>query len=155
MKRDPALVTLSRDHHQALRVAQKLRRATTDTAAGARSAFMSYWEQHGRAHFRLEEDVLFPAYAMHADPHHPLVARALCDHAAIRARADALDVDHAPDVAILHELGTSLADHVRLEERELFPLVEAALPAARLAAVAAALEQAGPCAAQGRDRSAA
>jgi hypothetical protein len=41
---------------------------------------------------------------------------------------------------VLHELGTSLADHVRLEERELFPLIESALPAARLATVAAALE---------------
>jgi hypothetical protein len=144
MKRNPGLVTLSRDHHQALSVAQKLRRATTDTAQEARSAFVAYWEEHGRAHFRLEEEILLPAYAAHADPHHPLVARALCDHVAIRARADALAVDEAPDPAKLHELGEGLADHVRLEERELFGLIEAALPAARLAAVAAALEHAEP-----------
>jgi hypothetical protein len=144
MKRDPALVTLSHDHHQALSVARKLRRATADTAGEARSAFVAYWEQHGRAHFRLEEEVLLPAYAAHADPHNPLVARALCDHVAIRARADALAVDEAPDPAGLHELGRGLADHVRLEERELFALIEAALPAARLAVVAAALEHAEP-----------
>lgn len=142
MKRDPGLVTLSRDHHQALSVAQKLRRATADTAQEARSAFVAYWEEHGRAHFRLEEEILLPAYATHADPYHPLVARALCDHVAIRASADALAVNEAPDPAILRELGESLADHVRLEERELFGLIEAALPAARLAAVAAALEHA-------------
>jgi hypothetical protein len=144
MKRNPGLVTLSRDHHQALSVAQKLRRATADTAQEARSAFVAYWEEHGRAHFRLEEEILLPAYAAHADPHHPLVARALCDHVAIRARADALAVDEAPDPATLRELGEGLADHVRLEERELFRLIEAALPAARLAAVAAALEHAEP-----------
>ena len=144
MKRNPGLVTLSRDHHQALSVAQKLRRATTDTAQEARSAFVAYWEGHGRAHFRLEEEILLPAYAAHADPHHPLVARALCDHVAIRARVDALAVDEAPDPATLRELGEGLADHVRLEERELFGLIEAALPAARLAAVAAALEHAEP-----------
>jgi uncharacterized protein (UPF0264 family) len=144
MKRDPGLVTLSRDHHQALSVAQKLRRATADTAQEARSAFVAYWEEHGRAHFRLEEELLLPAYAAHADPHHPLVARALCDHVAIRAHADALAVDEAPDPATLRELGEGLADHVRLEERELFRLIEAALPAARLAAVAAALEHAEP-----------
>jgi hypothetical protein len=103
---------------------------------------VAYWDGHGRAHFRLEEEILLPAYAPHGDPHHPLVARALCDHVAIRARADALLVDEAPDPAVLHELGTVLADHVRLEERELFPLIEAALPAARLAAVATALEHA-------------
>jgi hypothetical protein len=144
MKRDPGLVTLSRDHHQALSVAQKLRRATADTAQEARSAFVAYWEEHGRAHFRLEEEILLPAYAAHADPYHPLVARALCDHVAIRASADALAVDEAPDPAMLRELGEGLADHVRLEERELFGLIEAALPAARLAAVAAALEHAEP-----------
>jgi hypothetical protein len=144
MKRDPGLVTLSRDHHQALAVAQKLRRATADTAQEARSAFVAYWEEHGRAHFRLEEEILLPAYAAHADPYHPLVARALCDHVAIRASADALAVDEAPDPAMLRELGEGLADHVRLEERELFGLIEAALPAARLAAVAAALEHAEP-----------
>jgi hemerythrin-like domain-containing protein len=144
MKRDPSLVTLSRDHHQALSVAQKLRRATADTTQEARSTFVAYWEEHGRAHFRLEEEILLPAYAAHADAHHPLVARALCDHVAIRARADALAVDAAPDPATLRELGEGLADHVRLEESELFGLIEAALPAARLAAVAAALEHAKP-----------
>jgi hemerythrin-like domain-containing protein len=146
MKRDPALVTLSHDHHVALYVAQTLKRATADTASDARAAFVAYWEEHGRGHFRLEEEILLPAYAHHGDPHHPLVARALCDHVGIRASADALAVDARPDPPVLHELGTSLADHVRLEERQLFPLIESALPAARLATVAAALEHAERCA---------
>jgi hemerythrin-like domain-containing protein len=149
MKRSPALVTLSHDHHRALSVAQKLRRATADSAGDAQAAFVAYWDAHGRRHFRLEEEILLPAYASHGDSHHSLVARALCDHVAIRARADALLVDEAPDPAVLHELGTCLADHVRLEERELFPLIEAALPAARLAAVATALDRAERLADQG------
>jgi hypothetical protein len=140
MKRDRALVSLSRDHHQALFVAQRLRRATTHTADEARAAFLAYWEGHGRAHFRLEEEVLLPAYAAHGDPHHPLVAQVLCDHVAIRHRADELARDGASTVAVLRELGVRLAEHVRLEERELFPLIEAAMPAAQLAAVAVALE---------------
>src|SRR5680860_716611 len=77
MKRDPALVSLSHDHHQALFVAQKLRRATAETLGEDRAAFLAYWEEHGRAHFRLEEEVLLPADAAHGDPHHPLVAQRL------------------------------------------------------------------------------
>jgi hemerythrin HHE cation binding domain-containing protein len=142
VKRDPALVSLSRDHHRALSVAQQLRRATRETAADARAAFLTYWDEHGRAHFRAEEEVLLPAYAGHADAHHPLVARALCDHVAIRHRAAALADDHAPALAALHELGVDLSVHVRLEERELFPLIERAIPAAQLASLAADLEQA-------------
>ena len=146
MKRDPALVTLSHDHHLALYVARTLKRATAETASDGRAAFVEYWEEHGREHFRLEEEILLPAYARHGDPHHPLVAHALCDHVDIRARADALMLDATLDPAILHELGTRLADHVRLEERQLFPLIEAALPTTRLATVATALEHAEGCA---------
>ncbi len=92
MKRDPALVSLSHDHHQALFVAQKLRRATAE----ARTEFLAYWETHGHAHFRIQEEVLLPAYAAHGDPHHRLVAHALCDHVSIRQRPAALAVDQPP-----------------------------------------------------------
>ena len=151
MKRDPALVTLSHDHHLALYVARTLKRATAETASDGRAAFVGYWEEHGREHFRLEEEILLPAYAHHGDPHHPLVAQALCDHVDIRARADALMLDATRDPAILHELGARLADHVRLEERQLFPLIEAALPTTLLATVATALEHAGGCAESPQD----
>jgi iron-sulfur cluster repair protein YtfE (RIC family) len=50
--------------------------------------------------------------------------------------------DGASPVAALHELGDRLAEHVRLEERQLFPLIEEAMPAAQLAVVAVALESA-------------
>lgn len=140
MKRDPALVSLSRDHHQALSVAHRLRRATAETTIQARAEALQFWDTAGRAHFRLEEDVLLPAFAGHGDAHHPLVARALCDHVAIRHRIDELARDAVPDATCLHELGVMLADHVRLEERELFVLIERALPATQLAAVAAAMQ---------------
>jgi hemerythrin-like domain-containing protein len=142
MKRDPALVSLSHDHHQALFVAQRLSRATAETAGDASAAFLTYWKEHGREHFRLEEEVLFPAYAGHADPHHPLMAWVLCDHAEIRNRANAIAAEATTPTEVLNALGTRLAEHVRLEERELFPLIEEALPRERLTEVAAALDQA-------------
>ncbi len=139
MRRSPALVSLSRDHHLALVVARRLRRATPATAVHAQIALGAWWPVHGRVHFRLEEEVLFPAYAACGDPHHPLLARALCDHVAIRGRADQV-LNGSLDQ--LDALGELIAAHVRLEERELFPLIENAMPADRLAVVAAALEQA-------------
>jgi hemerythrin-like domain-containing protein len=141
MKRDPALVPLSHDHHQALAVAQKLRRADAQTVDRARSELVAYWEGHGRTHFRLEEEVLFPAYAGYGDPYDPLLARALCDHVAIRREVDAATGGAGTSVSALQKLGEMLSDHVRLEERTLFPLIESALPEAELAAVAVAIEQ--------------
>lgn len=142
MKRAPALVSLSHDHHQALRVAQLLRRADEAGAAEARGAFLAYWSEHGRNHFRIEEEVLLPAFAGHGDAHHPLVARVLCEHVVLRRHAAGIAADTEPAVAELRELGGRLAEHVRLEERELFPLIEATVPAAELTVVAATLEQA-------------
>lgn len=141
MKRDPALASLSRDHHQALFVAQRLRRATEATATEARAALITYWHDHGRAHFRSEEEVLLPAYAAHADPYDPLVSRVLCDHVAIRQRVAALELESTATVEKLHELGEWLSAHVRLEERQLFPLIERTIPAAELALVVRELER--------------
>ncbi len=95
MKREPPLVSLSHDHHQALYVALKLRRASVDTAAEARAKLAAYWEGQGRTHFRLEEEVLFPAFVGHGDPYDPLLARALCDHVAIRHQIELLGRDSA------------------------------------------------------------
>ena len=76
-----------------------------------------------------------PAYAAHGDPYHPLVLRALGDHVALRQRA-AMPAAGAASLEELRELGTRLAAHVRLEERELFPMIERAMPQDDLLAVA-------------------
>ena len=141
MKRDEALASLSRDHHQTLVVAQRLRRADAGTAAAERERFLAHWTSHAREHFRIEEEVLLPAFAAYGDAHDPLVLRTLGDHVAIRQRADALADNPSPPVSDLHALGKQLADHVRLEERELFPLIEQAMPPDALTALATRLDE--------------
>jgi Hemerythrin HHE cation binding domain len=116
--------------------------ATDETLAEDRAQFLAYWNTHGRTHFRIEEEILLPAYAGYGVSHHPLVARALCDHVAIRQLAGELAGSTTPSPSILHELGMGLVDHIRLEERELFPLIENALPASALAELADAVRRA-------------
>lgn len=57
------------------------------------------------------------------------MARVLEDHERIAALVEAVARAEAPDVRELHRLGEALTVHVRLEERELFPLVERELQA--------------------------
>jgi hemerythrin-like domain-containing protein len=139
MKRHAALKSLSRDHHGALALALRLRRATPETAESARDELVAFWRGDGREHFRQEEEMLLPGFAAAGDPYHPLVARVLCDHVAIRHAVDDIIGRAVPDVTALQDLGRRLASHVRLEERELFPLIEETLPATALAALAAEL----------------
>ena len=125
MKRHSALVPLSRDHHHALVIARVLRRATPGTAAEAARAFLVQWEDEERVHFRVEEEVLLPAYAARGDAGHPVVVRVLVDH--LQIRCDAERVAAGAPLEVLHELGERLAAHVQLEEHQLFPLIERTL----------------------------
>jgi hemerythrin-like domain-containing protein len=133
MKRHPALAPLSRDHHHALVLAQRLRRAGQEDAGDAAAAFLEHWMEEERLHFRLEEEVLLPAYAAYGDPDHPAIVRTLLDH--VRIRRDVERLAEGVDAEVLHEIGGRLADHVRLEENELFPLLEQTLPEAALTAL--------------------
>jgi hemerythrin-like domain-containing protein len=136
MKRHEALQPLSRDHHVALVAAQRLRRATD--AAAARDEFLAFWGEHGAKHFRVEEDVLLPLFARHGDPSDARIARMLVDHVRIRAQVLALP----EDLEALHRLGEDLAAHVRLEEREVFPLIEETLSEDAAAELVAAVQRA-------------
>jgi iron-sulfur cluster repair protein YtfE (RIC family) len=142
MKRSEALALLSRDHHQDLFVALQLRRADNDTAAQAREAFLSFFEQEGAQHLRAEEEVLLPAYARHVEPDEPAVVRVLVEHVDLRRRAQDLAGGAEWDVAELRELGERLEGHIRHEERVLFPMIEGALPPEELERLAVAVERA-------------
>jgi hemerythrin-like domain-containing protein len=126
MKRHPALVPLSRDHHHALVIAQRLRRVTAETATETAGAFLSHWNAEEKLHFRIEEELLLPAYAAHGECDHPAIIRMLLDHMLIRR--DAVRLAGMPSLELLHDLGARLADHVQLEEHEVFPLIEATIP---------------------------
>jgi hypothetical protein len=68
MKRSEALAPLSRQHHQGLFVALKLKRADSSGAVEAGRAFLEFWKGEGREHFRIEEEVLL-AEVMRASGH--------------------------------------------------------------------------------------
>ncbi len=61
----------------------------------------------------------------------------LLDHILIRRDADRLAAE--PSLKLEHDLGARLAAHVKLEERELFPLIEATIPEPELAALGSRL----------------
>lgn len=142
MIRQPALQPLSHDHHQALAVALKLVRADVDDLAQVKRAFLRFWEAHGRPHLRAEEEILLPAYAEFGDPADPLIERVLNDHLTLRRHAVRIERGLEVPLWAVRELGEKLADHVRLEERKLFPRIEEVVPAAELENLAAAFAEA-------------
>lgn len=134
MKRHPSLHPLSEHHHHALVQALQIRRLQGQAPTAWRRAaklFLQFWRRAGQKHFREEEEILLPAYARHVPLTLDLpVVRMLAEHAAIRAAVADLEAALAAGQAVethLTALGQLLHDHVRLEENEVFPRIEAAL----------------------------
>jgi hemerythrin-like domain-containing protein len=115
-------------------------REASDADEAARS-FLEFWRDDGQRHFRIEEEILLPTWAVHAEVDRAGVARMLDEHLVIRREALRLAAGDA-SLAEVHELGQLLHDHVRFEERELFPIIEEALDAGALGSLATAIEQA-------------
>lgn len=143
MKRSAALAPLSREHHVALEVALRLRRVAGGEEAVTRAAFLEFFSPEGEGHFRVEEEILLPAIADVLPGDDADVARVRDEHGEIRRLAAGLARDAEASVAELRALGKLLDEHVRHEERVLFPRIEAALDDERLAQLGADLAAAG------------
>ena len=128
MKRSDALAPLSRDHHRALKVALRARRTDDEGAAAAAAEFVAFMAEHGEPHFRAEERELLPLVSGE------LAERTRREHADLRARAEALG--SGGDAAAVQAAGEALHDHVRFEERLLFPELERTLSDEQLAELA-------------------
>jgi iron-sulfur cluster repair protein YtfE (RIC family) len=136
--RAPALVPLSRDHHEALVQALWLRRRAGQPSAAR--AFLAFHRAELEGHMADEEDVVLPA-AQAVDP--AGAVRILEEHQRIRGLATALDTFVASGDAIaetMEAIARLLHDHVRYEERVFFMGLQAALPGEALQAMGAALE---------------
>ncbi len=133
MKRHPALVPLSRQHHDVLALGVFIDRGLRGSPAAAtvadlRDRALSLWELEIRGHFEVEERVVFPAARqMIEDP--SLVDLLLADHAAVRGKFSELErCEPQAAMGLLLELRELLVAHTRREERELFEAVQRAMP---------------------------
>ena len=134
---------LSREHHVALELALRLQRATDSDAETVKRAAIDFWREDGREHFRLEEELLLPAFARHVGADDADVVRVLIEHVDIRRRIADIETEGRADVPALNVLGALLRDHVRHEERTLFARIEQALEPDELTALGTALHASG------------
>ena len=128
MKRDESLAPLSRDHHGSLILAQLLKKNApvykglpTEPAEKAKYA-QEQFTAHIKSHFIKEEAIL------------ELIKD--CDEAVIDLAADVFNEHQQLEdlfsalsttddlVATMHILALTLQDHIRKEERVLFPLLQ-------------------------------
>ena len=125
MKRSPALLALSREHHTALSLSVRIARmADAEAEAALLIRVPAVFDAELEPHFQEEEQGLMPALVAAGEL--ALVARTLAEHGAMR---NLMTHIRSGDVVSLKLFGQQLAAHVRFEERELFATAQDVLSA--------------------------
>lgn len=129
LKRDSALVPLSREHHKGLILAQLLKSDAPDYKslpsdnAGKVAFAKKTYEEILKGHFEKEESWLIPLSLKTGKLLASMASRILKEHAVIREKIDQLHDQSSS--GCLDELGRLLAQHIRFEEREWFQELQA------------------------------
>lgn len=123
IKRSKELTPLSREHHDGLLFAWKIKQGlANDTPVETLCNYTRwFWSNHIKPHFKDEEKVLvkfLPADNL-------FVQQMIKEHTQIRDLV--ISLDKKPDANSLKQLSEFINNHIRFEERELFPYAEKTL----------------------------
>lgn len=134
-KRHEGLIPLTHDHHHALAQARGLEESAEEGTAERTVqaiAFLAFFENDTLAHFREEEELVFPLVIDVPDAQSTLT-RLLLEHVHLHSLVGRLRAELAvgePSSERMKQIASLLKGHIRLEEKVLFPLVEQLAPAA-------------------------
>lgn len=124
MQRSPALQALSREHHTALSLANACQRAAragdSPLISQTCQRALQLYDRELEAHFNIEEKTLLPL--LQTVETQVLVQRTVHEHQQLRTLLESLRQNRTES---LLSFGQLLMAHVRFEERELFPVLEA------------------------------
>jgi iron-sulfur cluster repair protein YtfE (RIC family) len=146
--RHPSLIPLSHDHHHGLALALRCRKQALGHIKPMGTAglherateVLAFYDSNLIAHFRAEEEVLFPALRAAAPQTGPMIEQLLKDHE--RIRESMIQLKGGAGLAkLLFDLGDLLEHHIRREERELFPLFEQQVNASEAESIGEKLEK--------------
>jgi hemerythrin-like domain-containing protein len=127
IKRSEELAPLSREHHEGLLFVWKIRQGLkNETDINEIARFVQwFWSTELKRHFQREETILVPLLK-----DEPLLLRMMDEHQEIEALIHINE--QIADEDLLVKLADTINDHIRFEERQLFPLVEQKLTPAQL-----------------------
>jgi iron-sulfur cluster repair protein YtfE (RIC family) len=137
LKRADALVRFSKDHHFALLLVWKIRQGIRLSVAPARMrAYINFFfENYLLQHFKEEEELLFAEL----DKDDLLRLKAEKDHYDLQKIHLLLKIQDEPDA--FSEFAAKLDQHIRFEERILFPRLQNTLDEKKLNAILQRMEE--------------
>ncbi|TXH20976.1 MAG: hemerythrin domain-containing protein [Chitinophagaceae bacterium] len=127
MRRSEHIIELSRDHHVGLLFCWKIRQGINKNIAIDRMvAYVDYfWHQNLKTHFEEEEKYLF---VLEGDLK---IQKAIDEHVSIEKDINTI-LNDSVSIDSLNALADSVDQHIRYEERDLFPYLEQTIPPSEL-----------------------
>lgn len=125
MKRHPALIPLSHDHHHGLILAQLCKKGSPEyknlpkTTEEKRTYAINFYNTELTTHFREEEEILFPVVKGKDAEADSLIDEIISEHRKLEKLVKELESTGEPEDK-LDEFGNLLEQHIRKEERVLF-----------------------------------
>jgi len=136
IKRSQELVVLSQEHHHALVFCTRLKKGHLTDLKTLQLFVDDFWSTNTATHFDNEEKWLLPKIENNV-----IKEQFIAEHQQIRALVERIKsaTDEIVEVAV--ELAQVLNNHVRFEERILFPYLEKTIPADKMAEIGIALSE--------------
>ena len=138
--RSQQLIPLSHEHHEGLLFAWRVRQGLQkNVPLKTICEFINwFWKDHLEHHFQDEEKNLVPYLPVDDE----LINKMIVEHEVIRKLLPGMSVRTQSEIALFAQL---LHDHIRFEERELFPHLEKNLTQSELNEIASKLDHAAAC----------
>ena len=120
IKRSKELAPLSREHHEGLLFGWKIKQGLANHTGIELMAEYTlwFWKNHLMQHFRSEEEILIK----HLPADNPLVLQMKTEHEQIKELVK--NLGNNPGAEVLKLLAETIHNHIRFEERQLFPYAE-------------------------------
>jgi len=141
IKRSKELAPLSREHHDGLLFAWKIKQGLANgTPVETLCSYTRwFWSNHIKPHFKDEEKVL----VKFLPEDNPLVQQMFKEHAQIRDLI--ISLDREPEANSLQLLAEFINNHIRFEERKLFVYAEEVLTTEQLQEIYSDLPEEHDC----------
>ncbi|HRI45589.1 MAG TPA: hemerythrin domain-containing protein [Ignavibacteriaceae bacterium] len=129
MKRHPALVFLSKDHHHGLIMAQMIKKDAPNykglphDTSGKINYVTQFYRDELKYHFDEEENILFSYLAKLNNHFETSINNLKLEHQEIEDTINSLENSDQKEI-VLNDLGVMLEQHIRFEERILFEKIQ-------------------------------
>jgi hemerythrin-like domain-containing protein len=122
IRRCTELVPLSSDHHNGLLLCWKIKTGISNgTSLDSISTYLTgFYDAHLRPHFESEEQLVFTLIS----DDNPLRMQAEADHKSLHQLRITIGANEDDTIDAINEFNRLLEQHIRFEERELFPVIE-------------------------------